>query len=168
MPTRTARRARRPTGHGDAGLAAVELAVLTPFVIAVLLLVVGFGRVTQGRQLVDQAAAAAARAASLANTPGQAEADGREAATDTLTRAGVSCTGLGVMVDTARFHAGGDVSVQVRCTADLSGLALAGLPGAMTMTATAQAPLETFREISLGLTNSERLSATNPGVGVSA
>jgi len=141
---------RRLFSHGDDGLAAVELAVLTPFVIAALLLVVGFGRVTQGRQLVDQAAAAAARAASLANTPGQAHADGQQAAADTLSRAGVSCTALGVTVDTSAFHPGGEVSADVACTADLSGLALAGLPGSVRMTATARAPLEQLRDLPTG------------------
>lgn len=138
---------RRHARRSDDGLAAVELAVLTPFVIAALLLVVGFGRVTQGRQLVDQAVSAAARAASLANTPGQAQTDGQQAAADTLQRAGVSCTALGVAIDTSAFHAGGKVDARVDCTADLSGLALAGLPGTLTMTATARAPLENLRDL---------------------
>src|SRR5689334_10346241 len=81
---------RRP--GGDRGAMVLELALVAPFAIVMLLLVVGFGRVTHGRQLVDQAAAAAARSAALAGTPATATAAGREAATSTLAQAGISCT----------------------------------------------------------------------------
>ena len=53
----------------------IELAILTPFVIVMLLVVVAFGRVTHARSLMDAAAAAGARAASLTSTPGQADAE---------------------------------------------------------------------------------------------
>jgi len=53
----------RVRGEPDRGaFAALELTILVPFVIVMLLLVVAFGRVSRGRQLVDQAAEAAARA----------------------------------------------------------------------------------------------------------
>ena len=125
----------------------LELALVTPVFIALLLLVVGFGRVTHGRQLVDQAAAAAAREAALATTPTQAAAAGRAAATSALDQAGVSCRGVDVRIDTAAFRPGGQVSATVACTADLSGLALAGLPGSLTLHATAHAPLEPYRDL---------------------
>jgi Flp pilus assembly protein TadG len=131
----------------DDGFAAVELAILAPVVFALLLLVVGFGRVAHGRQLVEQAAAAAARAAALANDPAAAAVQARAGAGDTLAHAGMSCTGMTVEVDTAGFGPGGEVAARVRCTADLSGLALAGLPGHVTMTAAATAPLETYRDL---------------------
>lgn len=150
------RRVRRL--RGDGGFMALELAVLTPFVIAAVLLVVGFGRVAHGRQLVDQAAAVSARAAALANSAGQAQIDGHAAAAGTLAQTEVSCTALQVSVDTTAFVPGGQVEVTVSCTADLSGLALSGLPGSMTMTATARAPLETYRDIGLGFRDSEALS----------
>lgn len=133
--------------RGEDGLAALEMAILAPVIVVMLLLVVGFGRVTHGRQLVDQAAAAAARAAALANDPGSAAAAARQAAADTLHLAGMSCTGMSVEVDTSAFGPGGAVGARVRCTADLSGLALAGLPGRVTVTAAATAPLETYRDL---------------------
>ncbi len=141
------RRSTDPSSRcGDDGLAALELAILTPLIIAMLLLVVGLGRVSHGRQLVDQAAAAAARAAALSNAPGPANDSAQQAARDTLTQAGVSCGQLQVQVDTGVFRPGGFVDVTVRCTANLSGLALAGLPGAMTLTATSRSVLETHRD----------------------
>ena len=132
----------------DDGFAAVELAILSSFLIVMLLLVVGLGRVSHGRQLIDQAGAAAARAAALTNAPGQASADAQRAASDTLSQAGLACAQLQVDVDTGAFHPGGYVDVAVRCTADLSGLALAGMPGSVTLTSTSRSPLETYRDLS--------------------
>jgi Flp pilus assembly protein TadG len=124
----------------------LELALVTPFAIVMLLLVVGFGRVTHGRQLVDQAAAAAARAAALSGTPATATAAGRQAAADTLGQAGISCSAMDVAIETSSFRAGGQVAATVHCTADLSGLALAGMPGPITLQATSRSPLEPFRD----------------------
>jgi Flp pilus assembly protein TadG len=126
---------------------ALELALVAPVFIALLLLVVGFGRVTHGRLLVDQAAAAAARAAALTATPAQAAAAGHAAATGTLDQAGVSCQGVDVSINTTAFQPGGQVSATVSCTADLSGLAVAGLPGSITLHATAHSPLEPYRDL---------------------
>lgn len=126
---------------------AVELAILAPLFIVLLLVVVALGRVTQGRAMVNQAAAAAARAASLASDPAQASREATREAHATLTSAGLSCAGADISVDTGGFRPGGQVSVQVVCTVDLSRLALTGLPGAMTLTATAASPLENHRDL---------------------
>lgn len=131
----------------DAGLMALELAILAPAVIAMLLLVVGFGRVTHARQLVDQAAAASARAASLAPSPAAARSGAEQAAHDTLTGAGLSCRDARVAVDLADYRPGGILTVRVWCTSDLSRLALAGLPGQVTLDAVAASPLEPYRQL---------------------
>ena len=131
---------------------ALELAILAPFVLAMLMVVVGFGRVTHGRQLVDQAAAAAARAAALESEPGSAARGAEGAAAEALREAGVSCRGISVDVDLSAFHPGGQVSTTVTCTSDLSDLALAGLPGSTTLTSTAWAPLERYRQLPAGTT----------------
>lgn len=130
----------------DAGFTALELAILAPFVLTMLMLVVGFGRVTHGRQLVDQAAAAAARAAALSGSPGAAAGRAEATAAETLAQAGVSCRTFGATVDVSSFRPGGRVAATVRCTAALSDLAIAGLPGSTELTSTAQAPLESFRQ----------------------
>ncbi len=159
-----ARAADSDRAAGQDGFAALELAVLSSFVIVMLLLVVGLGRVSHGRQLLDQAGAAAARAAALTNAPGQASTDARQAASDTLAQAGLACGQLQIDVDTGAFHPGGYVDVAVGCTADLAGLALAGLPGSVTLTSTSRSPLETYRDLSLGFVNSEAGLGTNPGL----
>src|SRR6478672_3779563 len=90
---------RRRCGRGDAGFGSLEVVILTPVFIAMLLLVVGFGRLTHGRQLVEQAASAAARAASLDSNPIQAGTDAKQAAHDVLDQAGVSCSTFTVTPD---------------------------------------------------------------------
>jgi Flp pilus assembly protein TadG len=126
---------------------ALEMAILAPLAIVMLLIVVAFGRVTQGRATVDQAAAASARAASLARSPGQAYTAGTQAAEDTLSGAGLSCTGSSVDLDTSAFRPGGQVTASVVCTVDLSSLALAGLPGSVTLRASATSPIEELRDL---------------------
>ena len=133
-------------GDADRGSSTAELVIVTPIIIIMLLLVVAFGRYAYGKQLVEQAASAAARAASLSATATQADTRAHQAAAVSLSDAGVSCTSMGISVDASNFRAGGTVAVTLTCTADLSGLALAGLPGAVTMTATGRAPLETYRQ----------------------
>jgi Flp pilus assembly protein TadG len=132
---------------------ALELAILAPLVIVMLLTVVAFGRITQGRASVDQAAAAAARAASLAPSSGQADADGTQAARDTLTGAGLSCASSSVDVDTTAFRPGGQVTASVVCTVDLTRLVLAGLPGSLTLHASVTSPIETQRDLTDGGTS---------------
>lgn len=135
---------------GDRGSAAVELAIMTPVVIVLLLAMVALGRYAHSGIVVEQAAAAAARSASLSTTPGDADRAARIAADSTLSGAGLSCATMTAAVDTTRFRPGGQVTVTVSCTADLSQLALAGVPGSTTATSTATAPLETFRPIRIG------------------
>jgi Flp pilus assembly protein TadG len=150
---------RRPTprteivpraGRDNGGFAALELAILFPFVIVMLLLVVGFGRVSRGRELVDQAAQAAARAGSLTTSPGAARDAATQAAQQTLTDGGLSCTDVQVTVNTAAFRPGGQVDAHVTCTADLSGLTLSGVPGHIALTADSVSPLEPYRPLGTG------------------
>jgi Flp pilus assembly protein TadG len=136
---------RRRCGRGDAGFGSLEVVILTPVFIA-MLLVVGFGRLTHGRQLVEQAASAAARAASLGSTPTQATTDAQREARDILTQAGVSCHTFTADVDTSDFRAGGQVRVTVACVTSLADLGLVGFPGAKTLEARATSPLEQFRQ----------------------
>ena len=123
-----------------------ELVVLAPIVIVLLLLVIGLGRYAHGKQLVEQAAAAAARAASLTSTAAQASTQAQRAAAGSLGDAGVSCTGLTTTVDTGSFRLGGMVTVTITCTADLSDIALSGLPGTASFSATGRAVLEAHRQ----------------------
>ena len=107
------RRPLRPSWERecDRGSMTTELVVLAPIVIVILLLVVGFGRYAHGKQLVEQAAAAAARAASLATTAVQGETRAELAAAGSLADAGLACAAMTADVDTGSFRPGGQVTV---------------------------------------------------------
>lgn len=127
---------------------AVEAVILAP----VLLLLLGFaiyaGRVSTAGQSVEQAAAAAARTASIARTAGTAQSTADTAARDTLTQQGLGCTTTTVVVDTTGFArpvgAAATVTATVTCVLDTSSLA-PGIPGTRTVTGTAVSPLDTYR-----------------------
>ena len=127
----------------DQGSVAIELVLLAPLLIALLLLVVGLGRMAHTRGEVDGAAADAARTASLARTPDAAERAGVAAARAYL--GDDACNRLEVEVITARLAPGGSVTARVTCVASLAGLGLAGFPGSRTFTANVQAPIENYR-----------------------
>ncbi len=136
-----------PLSPRDRGSLALELAICAPVAILMLLVVVALGRVTHGQQLVQNAAAAAVRAASLAPTAAVAQREAVTAAQASLTGAGMTCVGEQVDVDTSRFSAGGQVEVTVACHSNLSQLSLTGLPGRLDLTATSRAPIDPLRQI---------------------
>jgi len=133
----------------ERGSTSLELAVLTPVLLVLLALTIAVGRVSVAHGAVDQSAADAARAASLARTPAQAQADASDAAATTLAQQGLSCTQLTVTVDTSGFAVpvgqSAQVSAQVQCVVDLGDLAVPGLPGSLTETALMTSPLDVHR-----------------------
>ena len=134
--------------RAERGSTALELTLLAPVLLAVLMLVVGLGRMAHARQQVESIAADAARAASLARDPAASRDEARTAAELSRDDADLSCVTLDVHVDTGDYRPGGTIRVVVTCTADLSDVAVSGLPGHRTFTATAVAPLENFRSMS--------------------
>lgn len=127
----------------DRGSVAVEVVLITPLLIALLVLVAGFGRIAHAYGQVDGAAADAARSASLHRNAVAAQQAGEQAARSYLgTR---TCQRLDVHINTSTLSPGGTVTAAIRCVASLAGLGLAGLPGSRTFTATATVPLDTYR-----------------------
>lgn len=131
------------------GSATLELAMLTPALLALLGLVVAAGRIEVAAGAVEQAAAAAARAASLARTPGQAQAAAGQAAAGSLRDQGITCGRLELTVDTRGFTVtvGQPARVEVRivCRLPLADLAVPGLPGTKTLSARVASPLDRYR-----------------------
>jgi Flp pilus assembly protein TadG len=130
---------------GDDGSVSAEMALITPVLLTLLLIAVGTGRLVSARLDVADAAHQAARAASLARTPGAASAAAQSAAHEALDGEGRACSHLAVTTDTGSFRPGGQVSVTAACTADLADLAAIPWPGDHTVTETFTAPLETYR-----------------------
>ncbi|MDP9386966.1 MAG: pilus assembly protein [Actinomycetota bacterium] len=129
----------------QAGVAAVELTLLMPVLVAAMLFVVGLGRIVTARGDVEVAARDAARAASLVRDLTDADEAARAAAGSALTGGGVRCRGLEVRTDTAAWTAEAMVAVEVACTVDLADVALVGLPGTKELRARSVAPLDVYR-----------------------
>lgn len=146
--TRMFRLAVRVRG-GDRGSYAVETAILAPVMIALILLMIAFGRVTDADGAVDSAARAAARAASLERDASSAQAQAQAAADRSLQGEGITCSTSSVVVDTGGYALDlgteANVTATVACTASLSDIGLPGLPGAKTLTASWSSPIDTYR-----------------------
>lgn len=125
--------------------------MIAPVLLIVILLAIGAGRVSRGNTSVDQAAYAAARAASIARTPGEARAGAQAAAKASLGEQGLTCPGgLSTAVDVSGFSqpvgTPASVRVSITCRVTLQDLDVPGLGSGRTLTATATSPIDTFRE----------------------
>jgi Flp pilus assembly protein TadG len=136
----------------DSGSSSVELAILTPSVILMFILVVMGGEINVGEQAVEAAAFDAARTASLSRTAGAAERNARAAATNRLLQQGIRCRqpqGVKVIVDTSGFGTdpgeSATVTVTVTCSINFSDMVLPGMPGSFDSSATFVSPLDTYR-----------------------
>ncbi|MFE4018506.1 TadE/TadG family type IV pilus assembly protein [Streptomyces sp. NPDC059101] len=133
----------------DRGSYSVEVAVLAPVLIAILGLMVAFGRITDAKGSVDTAARAAARAASLERDAGTAQAKAQSAAAAALAGEGVTCRATSVLVDTSGYATtvgtNANVTATIDCTANLSDIGLPGLPGSKTLTSSWTSPIDTYR-----------------------
>ena len=135
--------------RGERGSVTLEAVILIPAFLLFVALVIAAGRVAVARQGVQTAAAEAARQASIARTAGEATAKAQAGAQQTLADQQLQCLSSSVVTDTSGFAAPvgtpASVSATVTCEVDLAGVAIPGLPGSLTITATFQSPLDTFR-----------------------
>jgi Flp pilus assembly protein TadG len=130
--------------RGDRGSVAVEVAVVAPAIIALLMLVLVAGRVSQASGDVQSAATAAARAASLRATPAAATSAAQSAVDANLADAGLACASRHVGTATD-LRPGGSVTVAVTCSTDLADVVLLGVPGSRTFSASATAVVDSWR-----------------------
>ena len=129
------------------GSMALELALMTPVLIAFMMLMVGVGRMVEAQSQIAGAARDGARAASVGRTQGDAASFADRASKETLKTRDWCQGGPMVGPDLSEWAPGGQVTVTVTCDVDLGGLSLIGLPGSKTMTGTATVPLDTYRRI---------------------
>jgi Flp pilus assembly protein TadG len=134
----------------DRGSMSVELAIVAPALILLLLLVAAAGRIVEAQGHIDGAARDAARAASLAQAPGQAEQLARQAAQGDL-GASSWCAGGTVTAPVTGFPAaaqvvgpGSDVQVTVSCSVNMSPFRLLGFGASRHFSGTGIAPLDPF------------------------
>jgi len=137
------------TRFGDSGSATLELVVWAPVLLLVIAVVILAGRVAQAHLTVEAAAAEAARAASAAETSAQARSEATAAAAAALGSRGLRCSSTAVTIDTSqwRTQAGtpATVSAAVSCDLALDDIAVPGVPGRMSIDASASSVLDTYR-----------------------
>lgn len=137
----------------DEGSASVELVLVgVPVFIVAVLFVVFCARVGSARIDVDAAASAAARAASQASTVAAAQAAASQTAAASLAGQAITCLNLTTGTDMSQFRRGGSVSVTVACTVTLADLGVPGVGSTRTLSATAAAPVDTYRHIAFAPT----------------
>jgi len=113
---------------GQRGSAVIETVIGIPAFMLFVALIVYAGRVAIAHQVVQSAAADAARSASIARTQGGAQTAGVAAAATSLANQQANCTAT------------------VTCHVNLSDLSLPGVSGSKAITATMSSPLDTYRE----------------------
>jgi Flp pilus assembly protein TadG len=128
----------------------VELAVIAPALVLLLLLVGAGGRWVESHGSIDGAARDAARAASLARTPGDAVTLAQQAADADLSSSGWCDAGTanvavtGFPASSVAVTQGTDVTVSVTCSVNMSPFTMLGFSAASPVTGTAVAPLDPF------------------------
>jgi Flp pilus assembly protein TadG len=133
--------------RSDAGSAAVELVVLTPVLFLLALMALAFGRVSEARQQVVEAARAGAEAAAVLPDAQIAQTGAAQLAVSDVVDQTHVCSGANVFVDVSHFAPGGSVTVDVACSVDLSDLSVPGVPGSTTVHASATAPIDPYRAV---------------------
>ncbi|WP_240489951.1 TadE/TadG family type IV pilus assembly protein [Actinomadura atramentaria] len=129
---------------GERGSMSLEMVLVTPLLVAFLLVLAGAGRLVDAQSQVDGAARDAARAASVARSAGGADQMARAAAAADLRGRDWCAGGPSVEVDLNGFRAGGRVAVTIVCSVDLADLAFVGFPGTKRLQGRALAPIDTY------------------------
>lgn len=120
---------------------AVEFVVLTPVLVAIMMLVVAFGRYVDIEGEVESAARDAVRAASLERDLATAQAVAQGVANDSVP-GNVNCSAVTIG---GSFSSGGTITAQLSCDVSYDGLGLIGLPGSVTIDGQSSAPIDTLR-----------------------
>ena len=140
----------RPRWRDERGSATLEAVIGVPAFFVLIALAVLGGWVLLAHQVVQSAAADAARAASLARTAHEATVAGRRAGLSSLDRPYLACTASTVSIDTGGFNvpvgSPASVTATITCNLDLSRIRVPGAPLSRTITATMSSPLDTYRE----------------------
>ncbi|MCE1173828.1 MAG: pilus assembly protein [Propionibacteriales bacterium] len=131
------------------GTLTVEFALLVPALVLFFGLAVGGARVWMARTTVETMAGAAARAAAMERTPDAAIAAAEHLGTLQATTSGLHCTSLRLRVDTADLAlpvgTPGSISAGVDCEVPLGDVLVPGWPGTVRISASASAPLDSYR-----------------------
>lgn len=135
--------------RGERGAVGVELALLVPVLMLILSLTMLGARLWQARTDLTAAAASAARLASH-STAGQVDAAIRSLVAEELETLDTPCASVQVHTSTLALSShpgvGGRVEVEISCQVALADLLIVGVPGTITVRASAGEVIDTFRE----------------------
>lgn len=129
---------------------AVEAAIVIPgFVVLVGLLIV-VARTVIAHQEVEAATSAAARAASVQRQVADGDKAAREVLSASLNEGHLKCIPLDISTNmgglSSPLGTPSAVTVTVRCTVNLSDVAMPGFPGSHTIEVTRSSPVDTYRQ----------------------
>lgn len=131
------------------GASGIEAVLVVPLIMVFASLIWAGFRISVAEDTVEQAAGAAARAASIARTAGEARSDARDVATSSLSTSGLKCSSMSIVVDTSGFSVRvgqpAQVRVSVSCRAPLADLVVPGLSGSRLLESSASSPLDRYR-----------------------
>jgi Flp pilus assembly protein TadG len=140
----------------ERGTASLELVIVAPFLLALMMLIIAFGRYAQTENLIDQAARDGARAATAQNVRADVPKTVDQVVKDAMANAPASCRDSAVadppkltktafdLPDANNPLAIDTVTVRVHCILDLSDLAALPLKK-VEITRTFTSPLDRYR-----------------------
>lgn len=131
----------------EEGSLVVELVVITPVLFVLALAALAFGRVSESRQLVVEAARAGAEAAAVLPNSGSARWGAAATAAVGIFNRAHTCPQAQISTDTSHFYPGGFVTVTVACQVTLYDIPVPGIPGATMVRASATAPIDPYRSV---------------------
>ena len=132
----------------QSGAAALELVMMAPLIMTFIVVVIAAGRVVQSKGDASDVAYAAARAPSLASTPGEARAAAEVAADQAIADEDLACREVTIDLDASQLKAGGQVAVTASCDVDLVDVAGFGVPSNRTFVSSAAVPIDQHRDFS--------------------
>ncbi len=138
---------RRCCGARDAGSATAELVIVAPIILVIMAATVVLGRLVLVKQQVVDAARSAAEAAAVWPTPAQASEAAALSASYDLVQDHADCLTSKVAVNTSQLAPGGSVAVTITCLVPSGTSLIPGLPSAMSISVSASAPVEIYREV---------------------
>jgi Flp pilus assembly protein TadG len=131
------------------GSIVIELALLLPVMMLVLSSAWVANRTSFAARIVDAAAYASARAASLSRDGDTARARATTSATDTLALQDLHCSQLTIDVDVSQFarRVGppANVTVTLVCVVNMADIAMPGMPGERTVWGRYTSPIDQYR-----------------------
>lgn len=125
----------------DSGSMAVEIVVLVPVMLAMLFLVVAFGRYVSAEGEAQAIARDAVRAASLERDQVSAATAAQQVAAAAVPSS-LTCRPATL---TGAFAPGAVLNVNLECTVSFDELGFIGLPGTARIEASSSAPLDVYR-----------------------